>query len=533
MNAVWFVRSRQLAQSLRFWLAITGYDPRDPSTSNRIYLLYLVVFFSLWFFIVLALTTSTLSQALLFIAPSQPVWAASAAAAFCLAGWWLWRLWEASRRSPVRFSEEDAAILCAAPVSRRSTVFAWLLSEWFTSALPFWALAVVLGFARVDIATAGKPAWADAPAFLAAAMQFWLPIFLMHAGMLSLAWAFGCLRLAGSREPRHFSLYPVLLGGLLAAGLLPNSFARGISRLFIWPITSPVYAGSGLAAYFPGLLAALTWAAAGIVALYKISPHVNLSRAAQETAAAFQLSAASLLGNQVLVESIRLKERLGSGSAPSRLPARAGAWVIPWKLLVQSARGLTLGKVLGWGKVFFFSLGFFLASDWRLQLVVLVFWIIEIQDRVTQPLRSDLRQWFLYQSLPIPQVWKLAAETLPPAGLASVLGWMAYLGSSLLAPQKLPWALAVLLPLLVVILGCSAALDIFRQARSSQLLAGLAPDPGIVAVLVSGAVIGLDGVMFLLSQGSPAGWTAILLVNVLLAAMLLVVCLRTQKRLGG
>ena len=55
MNAVWMVRSRQLASQIRFWVAIVGYDPRDRSIGQNIYLVYLAVFFSLWGFAILSL----------------------------------------------------------------------------------------------------------------------------------------------------------------------------------------------------------------------------------------------------------------------------------------------------------------------------------------------------------------------------------------------------------------------------------------------------------------------------------------------
>ena len=54
MNAVWLVRWRQLASRMRFWTAIVGYDPRDHSLSHSIYLIYVIIFFSLWGFAMLA-----------------------------------------------------------------------------------------------------------------------------------------------------------------------------------------------------------------------------------------------------------------------------------------------------------------------------------------------------------------------------------------------------------------------------------------------------------------------------------------------
>ena len=55
MNAVWLVRERQVGSRMSFWTAIVGYDPRDHSRSHQIYLVYVIIFFSLWGFAMLAL----------------------------------------------------------------------------------------------------------------------------------------------------------------------------------------------------------------------------------------------------------------------------------------------------------------------------------------------------------------------------------------------------------------------------------------------------------------------------------------------
>ncbi len=58
MQAVHWLRSRQEERELIYWLSIASYDVRDRSVNNRIYLLYLIVFFSIWIFMTLTLFAS-------------------------------------------------------------------------------------------------------------------------------------------------------------------------------------------------------------------------------------------------------------------------------------------------------------------------------------------------------------------------------------------------------------------------------------------------------------------------------------------
>ena len=52
MRAVWMVRSRQIARKLSFWwVTLSGYDARDRSLSNRLYLVYASLFWIIWFFV--------------------------------------------------------------------------------------------------------------------------------------------------------------------------------------------------------------------------------------------------------------------------------------------------------------------------------------------------------------------------------------------------------------------------------------------------------------------------------------------------
>ena len=120
MGAVWMVRSRQLFTSFRFWLALFGYNPRDHSFSQKLYLVYAAIFYLLWTFAVLSLFAGGAAQVLASLqnllgpASTGISSVANIAPAASLVGWlglviwWLIAAYTAARRSPLNFSEEDA-----------------------------------------------------------------------------------------------------------------------------------------------------------------------------------------------------------------------------------------------------------------------------------------------------------------------------------------------------------------------------------------------------------------------------------------
>ena len=107
-----WLRSRQEISELNFWLSIVSYDPNDESLNNRIYLVYLVLFFSVWIFVTLTFFASGSAMLLSLLNAQDPGKAAVLIIGIVLAIWNLVRLYNALRRSPVEFSEEDSYLLC-------------------------------------------------------------------------------------------------------------------------------------------------------------------------------------------------------------------------------------------------------------------------------------------------------------------------------------------------------------------------------------------------------------------------------------
>ena len=157
ISAVWLVRSHQIASDLRYWLTYIGYDRRDHSLAHKVYLVYATLFFSVWGFSTLSLLASWAGGVLKMLGASLPVKnglteAAVGVLALALLGWWLFKTFQAGRASPLIFTEDDAALICQAPVSRPAVALLWLLGDWIKIGPIFWALAVTLAFALQDAA---------------------------------------------------------------------------------------------------------------------------------------------------------------------------------------------------------------------------------------------------------------------------------------------------------------------------------------------------------------------------------------------
>jgi hypothetical protein len=531
VRAAWFLRSRQMLLSIRFWLAITGYDSKDESLSNRLLLGYIVVFFGVWGLAVLALITSGVSQGLLMISPTQPVHAAYLISLAAVTGWWLWGLAGAVRRCPMRFSAEDAALVCSTPASRPAVVFCWLLAQWFTTGVPFWGMAVAFGFSFAEIAVGPDKFWPNLPLYLSRGGQFLIPLFLLHFGLLAMIWAVGAYRLRGSRESRGLFLLPLAVALTAAALLLlPGAVNTPLAYLAL-PVTLPVLSGCGLAAPLVGIFTALGWSLAGAAGLYYTSRHLNLSRAAQESQSPSLGLSATVTGSRRQANSIRLKARLQS-SPSSPLPGRPGELALLWKQVLRLLRASGPSDLFHWVFLFALTAGVALAPDWGSRGMALLFWVVQVLARTSENLRADLEMWFLFQPLPFRSGRRILMEILPPVALATLVGWAALDASGALTGAGIPGTLYMLLPLVVLSTAYAAVFDVLRQTRAADLLAGSIPEPGMVGVLLAGVIIAFAFLALNLFSSGVVGVIAAFWTWFLMVALLRARCESSYRKLG-
>ena len=517
MGPVWLVRSRQLASNLRYWLVIVGYDRRDRSFSQKIYLVYAAVFFALWIFAMLSFLSSTARNFLVpFHLSSIPV-AATGLSTIMLLVWVLNIAYQAGKRSPLAFSEDDAYLICQTPVSRRAVAFAWLAGSWPLQAALLGAVGVVLAFAATDAALAGKTTLADSPRYLLAGFRSLLVMALVVGGMQALAWAFGCLRLRGSRELPRLWLAPAALGLILAIGLFGSgsalqSLTSGPWAILLRPLIFPLASGYGLENWLGGLLAGTAWAAVGAGALWLAAGGINLGRAAQETTRQVARLNAAAAGIFDAADQLALQQKLGIGHSPTLFAARPGWGALLWKNLLRTERRGAWSFFSAWLLIFLVGLGAVLIPDWGGRGWALLVWGSLVSQQTGQYLRADLALWGLFRPLPIPARLALLADIAVPAALATLLAWLAILGGAAAgAAGGLPAWAALLAPGLALGFGLGSAVDILRMAKSQALLAGNAAAPGGVSLAIAAALLAMAVVsaVWLAGKGLPL-WLACL-----------------------
>jgi hypothetical protein len=506
MGPVWFVRSRQLAESLRHWLIVVGYDRRDHSLTHKIYLVYAFIFFALWIFAMLAFLSST---ALQFLAPfhlsSIPA-AATGFSTIMLLVWGLYTAYQAGKHSPMSFSENDAYLICQSPVSRRAVAFAWLTGSWPLQAALMGAVGVVLAYASTEAALAGQTTLADAPLYLMAGLRCLLVMVPVVGGVQALVWAFGCLRLRGSSRLPRLWMVPTALGlilvvGLFASGSPLQNLTSGPWSVILSPLIFPLASGYGLENWLSGLLAGAAWVVVGASTLWLTANGINLGQAAQETTRQVARQNAAASGFNDVADQITLQQKLGVGHLPASFTAQPGWGIILWKNLLRTERRGAWSFFSAWLIIFLTGLAAVLIPDWGGRGWALLVWGRLVSQQTNLYQRADLAMWGLFRSLPIPPRLTLLADVAVPAALATLLAWLAILGGGLAGTTGglTAWA-ALLVPGLVLGFGLGSAVDILRTAKSQVLMAGNAANTGWVNLAITASLLALAVV--------SAGWLA-------------------------
>ena len=310
------VRSRQIAQKLSFWLALIGYNPRDHSLSHRIYLVYATIFMSLWGFAMLLFAASATATVLTIPGIRSANQVAAQVSLFILVIWFLFQLWQVSHRSPFVFSEEDAYLICQTPVRRSFVALSWFVGDWFTQALPFWALGVTFGFAMIETQLGGNVPFSELFAYLVSGLRALSVFFSLHLGLLAALWALGALRLQGNRErrwlPRLVLIVILLVAGCLLLGIIMPEFAALVAPVggaILWPLRYSLQAAFSLHAWTSGMILAFGIAILGLVALVIAGEGLNLSRAVQESTQREKLQSAQRYGMLDLAQELKQRDR--------------------------------------------------------------------------------------------------------------------------------------------------------------------------------------------------------------------------------
>jgi hypothetical protein len=503
MKAIWLARSSELASRMRFWTAIVGYDPRDHSLSHRLYLVYVVIFFSLWGFSILVLLADVGTWILSFLGGLPPAIAAVTILAVVLLLDAVGRGYKACRRSPFVFSEEDAELICQTPVDRRLVALIWLLGDWLPTCLPFVALAVVFRFSSLQLAEQGPFLWSYLPRYWLAAFRVTTIMLPLHLALMAGGYALGALRLREARDIPALGWIPVGFALIMISLVFTNQGFLGIA---LWPVIFPLVASFGGGNWLFGFIIAAILTMVGLLTLYLASPRLNLSRAAQESGSRWASQQVRFLGDSRLAQRMKIRDRLGVQHPPSGIPGRAGAWSLIWKDGVISLRTFNFGKLAAWLVIFGASVGMVVAPDWGTRFWALIIWCLFVGQRGTERFRSDLELWVISQQLPFSRRVTMAAEIVLPILLSMLITWLAIGVGSLFGFYTQAYFI-LLSPPAIICTVLAAMYDILRKCHSSELLAGQVAEAGVGGLILGGLFAGLPMIIvyWLTNQSTSFG----------------------------
>ena len=482
MNAVSWLRKRIEEREFSYWLSIFFYDNDDHSFSNRVYLVYLFIFFSIWIFVVLTFFAQGGAAVLTFINSGNPVRAATFVEILILGLWNLVALWQALKRSPIVFSEQDATLLCQMPVNQSGVVMRWFFLPWLKSAVLLWLLTMVIGFSVAETAMAGSLGAGSLSAYTVFGLRAWITLLPLQLALFSFQWIVGILRLQNEKQFRYLKWLVMFM----AAAILVLFLASTSSQRFIPFLTFSIGAafGEGNFLFSLGIHWLIALISLGILAW--ISNSINLSRAAQETQEQENLNQAARFGLSSYAEELKTRQKIGVSRSPSRLPKKEiGAWVLIWKDFIQAKRTWNLSSLTDWFTTFGLVIGFPFITDLGNRVFLIAFWSVRLGMMAVKRLRNDLSCWQIIRQIPISSNRFLFME-LFPSFLFSLISSLLGVLFSVYVLKSIDLGFISLIPGIIAGVMGTAAFDVIRRAHSDHLLNGMAPDIG-----AGGYVLGL------------------------------------------
>jgi hypothetical protein len=480
MRAIHWIRSRQESEELSYWLSFVSYNPKDRSLNNRIYLVYLLVFFSFWWFMVLVWFANTGASLLSLIFPASPLGGAIGLELIVLLLWFLTVLFLALRRSPVAFSEEDAYLVCQMPFRPRSLVFRWSLMPWVKSVVPFLILAMVLGFslAEIDLVQQGisDP---NIFAYIVRGVRAALALLPVQLTAFMLIWANGVWIM--SRQ-RRFAAWIVPLVTLGLVGLL---FVSGIWASFgaalpAWMLPfSQVLPGLLGAGFGEGLLG-IALRIGGLSALVSIlvlvlsAGRFSPSQAAQETQTQVTNRNLRRYGFSDRVQDRKTQKRLGVRKRAAWLPDWQGPVALTWKDMLQTWRSIRISYAYQLLTFFGAGLGLVFIPSLGGRILLILTWSMQATKFLTDRLREDLSHWVLLRQLPQKSRDWILADLAFPAGLLLLVSLLGMLVGAALGDQS-PWNAILSMPGMIASAAGVSEFMIFRHAKVDLLMSGQAP----------------------------------------------------------
>jgi len=524
MACVNWLRSRQEQQEIAFWLS-WAYDTKDKSLSNRLYLLYLIIFLSIWWFIVLVFFAEGGASIFGVLAPANPIKAVLALEIFVFLPWWIFTAFKAIWRSPVVFSEEDAFLICQMPLKPRDIVLRWLLMPWIKSFLPIAIISVTIGFSLAETILLPMEFSSEMLAnYLWYGFRILMVITPIHLGLFTLTWVIGIWCMNNERRVLFVisSLITSIFIGLIFVAVMLSSFNVNIFlpiRAFIEVIQNIFLGGFGNSDFTRAQILGWIFALVSLLILGKVSTKFSPSRSAQETQ--FNATVKSLMRYGLVSQAKEMKEkrRLHSREKVFWQPTWENGGAVLWKDILQILRIDRLRKIFGFFLIFSSMLSFVFIQDFKARLPIIAIWTIQVGKITSERVRSDLSRWTIKQQLPLSHKTWFFNNVLFSYSLVllSSLGGV-IIGSFFV--RSLPLTEIFLLPGMISATTGIWVFAIARRSQSSLLIRGHVPQiselgkiAGIICVclplLFTIIIPGIIGRFLSILSSILLGWAAI------------------------
>lgn len=492
MRAIHWIRSRQESEELSYWTSFVYFDPKDRSFNNRIYLVYLLIFFSVWWFIVIIWFAEAGAMLMTTIYPSSPVSLAVALVLVVILVWFVVSMIQFLRRSPVKFSAEDAHLVCQMPLNPQKLVLRWLAMPWFKSLVLFLLLAIVLAFslARTELIES-RITGQDLGGYFRLGFRAVLGMVPLHLALYSLSWALAVWFM------KHQRKMGALLVVLAICLVVLVSMGSGIAATFNANLPCEFKAlgsvmADGLRIGFSegslGSVLMVHWAAAliALVMLFFAAKGFSCSRAAQETREEVLQRNLRRYGFGESAQEKKVQRRLKLDRRAVWLPAWQGAPSFVWKDVLQSWRTVTLGKAFVLLGFFGAAVGLAILPSLSGRMLLILTWTLQASEFLTDRVRQDLAHWAIVRQLPIEHQRWIAADLALSGGIVMLISLIGLgLGGVILGQFPLVEALA--LPGMIAAVAGVSTFVVFRNARVDLLMSGQAPGVNEIGV-IGGAV---------------------------------------------
>lgn len=515
LRLVLWLRWKQFRLSVNYWLGIIGYETWDPTMSNRLYGLYLLIFMGGWLLLTWSLAVyETMHLSVRFLPTS-----AIASLRDGVFHYFPWVVLGAIvlgmifglRSSPMKLHEEDHVYLIGSPVHRAALILVQLGKLWLRALcwlIPLATLAAVLLAHRISSDEIGLSVLPSAAVVL--------PVALLA---FASSWLVGTLRLARPRRGRLFLLWLVPLAIVILAAIFPAALTWP-GRVLARALLGNPLAGQALGVAALAVVVLLLLARTGDRANMMDVPVAKRGSIFTTLALTFGgglgglgtgLSNLGLPGREPAAPGGRAMRAPRTARPLLGLPAVGGSGVLlargalvfvrrPWTLLVAF-----IYTAVAAGSGALIALRGETALIWLVWLTVV---IIRPPSGFLAVFRQDQSIPFLRQLLPVDNLSLLAADAALPGLLFTVVAIAVWV---VIATQRGLSPLALILALLIgLLLVLSQGAVVARAATWDPALARL-------------TFIGLGlGIVYLVAEfTNPAGAIVVAcFISLILAALI-------------